>query len=99
MVRKELVTKVIDGDTFKTKKRKVRLEGVDAPEKGQAGYDDATKVLKMHIEGKLVTIDGKVYDDFGRLLAEVTVRDTLGNKDILNVNQCMRDFLNKFYRK
>jgi len=39
MSRKEIVTKVIDGDKFFTNRRKhpVRLANVDAPEKGQKG--------------------------------------------------------------
>ena len=45
MARKEKVTKVIDGDTFMTDKRKnpVRLANVDTPEKRQPGYQDAKK--------------------------------------------------------
>lgn len=46
--RRERVTKVIDGDTFKTaaRKRSVRLANVDAPEKGQPGGAKATRDLK-----------------------------------------------------
>ena len=38
MKRKETVTKIIDGDTIETSTRKkpVRIQGIDTPEKGQA---------------------------------------------------------------
>jgi endonuclease YncB( thermonuclease family) len=40
MVRKETVTKIIDGDTIETsvRKKRIRIEGFDTPEKGKPGY-------------------------------------------------------------
>jgi len=54
MPRIEKVTKIIDGDTFLTDKRKnpVRLSGVDAPEKRHPGYQDAKKALQSLIADK-----------------------------------------------
>jgi endonuclease YncB( thermonuclease family) len=51
MAAKEIVTKVIDGDTFGTSRRSklVRLADVDAPEKNQPGYKKATEALKKLI--------------------------------------------------
>ena len=48
MARKEKVTKVTDGDSFLTDKRKnpVRLADVDTPEKRQLGYQNAKKYLE-----------------------------------------------------
>jgi endonuclease YncB( thermonuclease family) len=48
MARKERVTKVIDGDSFKTASRKnpVRLANIDAPEKGQPGSAQAREDLR-----------------------------------------------------
>ena len=59
MPRKEIVTRVIDADTFETSARKqpVRLANVNAPETGQPGADRATKELQKLIEGQQVTIE------------------------------------------
>jgi len=75
MARKETVTRVIDGDTFKTASRKnpVRLANVDAPEKGERGSVAATDALKRLIEGKEVKIDTVARDPYGRSVANVKV--------------------------
>lgn len=73
MPRKERVTRVIDGDTFETasRKRPVRLAGVDTPEKGQPGYRQAKDALARMIEGETVSIDPKARDSYGRTVANV----------------------------
>jgi endonuclease YncB( thermonuclease family) len=52
------VTAVVDGDTFsmevESRKVRVRICGIDAPERGQPGYGQAAGVLSNMIEGKLV---------------------------------------------
>lgn len=75
MARKEKVTRVIDGDTFKTASRKnsVRLANVNAPEKGQKGGAAATKALKGLIQGETVNIDTVARDTYGRSVANVKV--------------------------
>ncbi len=86
MVRKEKVTRVLDGDTFETASRKnpVRLANVDAPEKGQPGSATATKDLKKLIEGETVSIDTVARDTYGRSVAKVKV-------DNKSVNKAMRE--------
>ena len=73
MARKEKVTKVIDGDTFKTSSRKkpVRLANVNAPEKGRPGFAEATVVLRKMIEGEEVRIETVGRDKYGRAVAKV----------------------------
>ena len=75
MARKEKVTRVIDGDTFETDRRKnpVRLANVDAPEKGKPGGAGATKALKELIQGQEVSIDTVARDKYGRSVAKVNV--------------------------
>jgi len=73
---------VIDGDTILTSVGKVRLLGIDAPEMGECGADEATERLADLVEGKNVTL---VFDrlqsdrdKYGRLLRYVH----LGSDDI-----------------
>ncbi len=82
MARKEKVTKVIDGDTFLTDKRKnpVRLANVDTPEKRQPGYQKAKTALEKMIVGQEVSIDTKARDKYGRSVADVKV----GRKSVNN---------------
>ena len=83
MSRKEKVTKVIDGDTFKTASRKnpVRLANVDAPEKGERGSIKATEALRKMIEGEEVRIDTVSRDKYGRAVANVYVgRESVNKK-------------------
>ena len=86
MARKERVTRVIDGDTFETSKRKrpIRLANVDAPEKRTKGGAAATRALKNLIEGETVSIDTVARDVYGRSVAKVKV----GRK---SVNKVMRE--------
>ncbi len=70
MGRKEKVTRVIDGDTFETASRKkpVRLANVDAPEKGQPGFDKAREILRKMIVGEEVRIETRGRDKYGRAI-------------------------------
>ena len=90
MARKERVTKVIDGDTFKTASRKnsIRLANVNAPERGTKGGSAATRGLSSLITGKIVSVDTVARDVYGRSVAKVKV----GRK---SVNKAMRTKLGK----
>lgn len=89
------VRSVIDGDTFDlTDDRRVRMLGIDAPEKGFKGKiaepysDESTAWLRDRVEGREVQlrIDAREKDQFGRLLAWVFDPDgTLINQQILSV--------------
>jgi len=80
--RKETVTRVIDGDTFRTSSRKhsVRLANVDAPEKGRKGGAKATQQLKSLIQGKNVEVKTIARDVYGRAVANVKVGGKSVNK-------------------
>lgn len=50
------VSRVIDGDTFQLSRPliKIRLCGVDTPERGQSGYREATQFTKRLVAGNAV---------------------------------------------
>ena len=86
MARKEKVTKITDGDSFLTDKRKnpVRLSDVDTPEKRQSGYQNAKKYLEKLILNKEVSIETVARDKYRRSVAKVKI----GNK---SVNKAMKE--------
>ena len=85
MPRNEKVTRVIDGDTFMTSSRTkpVRLANVNAPERGQRGYQSSRTRLRNLVGGQTVSVDVKARDVYGRAVANVKV----GSK---SVNAAMR---------
>lgn len=77
-------TEVVDGDTFNTADgERIRLEGVNCPEKGQPGWERAKGALERLILNKAVRYEGVARDQWGRLIAQVWV-------DQVNVNEAMR---------
>jgi len=66
---------VIDGDTFWSKryKNKIRICGIDCPEKGEPGYKEAKDFLYSLLSNGSVRIKKKGIDKYGRIVAEVFV--------------------------
>jgi micrococcal nuclease len=80
-----VVARVVDGDTFYCRDgRKVRLLGMDSPERGQGpSWREAREALaRLAPAGRLVRLEGDVAtrDRYGRLLAWVWVGGTLVNE-------------------
>lgn len=74
MATKEIVTKIIDGDTFETNKgKRIRIADMDTPEKRQPGYQKAKKALSDLILGKEVAVDPVAKDKYGRTVAKVKI--------------------------
>ena len=67
---------VMDGDTFRSGSTRVRLWGIDAPEKGQPYADEARARLKELIEGKAVRLEWKDKDQHAREVAIVYAGST-----------------------
>jgi endonuclease YncB( thermonuclease family) len=70
-----MTAEVVDGDTITMSDgSKVRLIGIDAPERGQCGHDEASAVLTQLIAGQNITLVPGARDDvdkYGRLLRYV----------------------------
>jgi Staphylococcal nuclease homologue len=70
------VERVIDGDTVVTSAGTVRLLGIDAPDKGQCGYDEAALALSSMLQpGKMIGLvaTDKDTDQYNRLLRYIKV--------------------------
>lgn len=75
------VVYIADGDTLTIKtpdnlKYKVRLQGIDAPEKAQAFGNQAKQALAECARGKEASIESEESDQYGRLLGKVWVDGT-----------------------
>ena len=79
-----LVEHVTDGDTLwirpldqgnQTKPRKIRIDGIDAPESCQIYGAQSTAALKKLIASKTVTVNSKRVDDYGRDVAKIALKD------------------------
>lgn len=74
--RSTVVTSVPDGDSLQLADgRRVRLLGIDAPERGRCMSDEARRMLDAVARGKHVRLKHVEQDDYGRILANVIIED------------------------
>jgi endonuclease YncB( thermonuclease family) len=74
------VVRVTDGDTIVVLdadkvQHKIRLQGIDAPERGQAFGTKSKEHLSDLVAGKSVVVDYNKYDRYQRVLGKVLVND------------------------
>lgn len=73
------VVSVLDGDTIEvlhnTHPERIRLHGIDCPEKGQAYGKKAKQATAALVFGKQVTLQTRGKDKYKRTLAEVILPD------------------------
>ena len=70
----DVATRVIDGDTIIVGNSRVRLVGIDAPDRGECGYKAAKEWMVKRVQGKpvsLLSTGTGVKDKYGRLLSYV----------------------------
>lgn len=72
------VTKVVDGDTLDiidggVSKRRIRLKGIDAPERNQAFAIESTRSLALMTTGKEVIVEWEKIDEHDRLVGRVLI--------------------------
>lgn len=69
------VVKVVDGDTFDVNEKdsiiRIRLFGIDAPEKGQEFYEESKQMLLSLTGNKQVIFISKGKDMYGRTIGEI----------------------------
>lgn len=94
---KAIIDRVIDGDTvvmtvdlgfYTYMKLHLRLYGIDTPERGEAGWSEATQFVKdFFTHNPIVVVNIYGQDKYGRWLAEIV--DSLGgtlNKSLVENN-------------
>lgn len=84
------VVSVIDGDTFDAERdgarERVRIIGIDTPEREQCGYSEASTALREAIGGRSVTLVSGAEtnrDTYGRLLRYVELDGTDVGVDLI----------------
>lgn len=95
------VVRVIDGDTIVlSDRRTIRYIGIDTPEQGQPFHDAARNFNRKLVQSRTVELEFDVerYDQYGRLLAYVFVRDRSGRRVFVNA-ELIRNGLARTYTK
>lgn len=92
------VVAVADGDTItvldnNNTQYKIRLAGIDAPEKKQPFGNVSKKSLSDLVYGKQVHVDWQKQDRYGRIVGKVLVNETDANLEQINRGMAW------FYRK
>ena len=76
------VTGIIDGDTIEITEGKIRLRGINAPEKNQIYFEEAKEVLE-YIDGEEIEIEDYGQDKYGRNLSYIFYKNMFMNKKLL----------------
>ena len=87
------VVSVLDGDTIEvlhnTHPERVRLSGIDCPEKGQAYGNNAKQAASALVFGRDVILQTHCQDKYNRTLADVLLRDgTNVNHELVKEGWC-----------
>lgn len=70
-----IVDAIVDGDTVKCSKQRIRLSDIDAPEKKQKFGAESTRFLANLVNGKKITYNSNKKDMYGRTIARIYCGD------------------------
>jgi len=94
--REHRITSVIDGDTLKIKTgtlktRKVRLIGINAPEKGECYFDESKEALIQITESEIINLEKDIsgLDKYNRLLRYIVAINDDPEQDNIPINYYM----------
>jgi micrococcal nuclease len=77
------IVRIIDGDTLEIENgMKLRLKGINTPEKSTIFYDEAKSFIQF-LENSSVIIESYGSDKYGRILAQIYFNNRLINEEIL----------------
>ena len=87
------VVSVLDGDTIEVlhtnRAERIRLNGIDCPEKGQAYGKRAKQAASALVFGKAVTLQTFGKDKYGRTIADVPLPDGINvNHELVKEGWC-----------
>ena len=94
--------RIIDGDTFVMKREKIRIWGIDTPERGQFGYSQATDYLKKLIKKNKLDCVFKKRDIYRRALMRCRLQDGKDLGSVMVASGWARDFTkysNGYYKR
>jgi micrococcal nuclease len=82
-----VVVKVLDGDSLRIRRsgkiEEIRLYGIDAPEYRQPYSNKAKQYVRRMVNGREVAVEEMDIDRYGRIVALVTLKDRLVNRELV----------------
>lgn len=85
------IVSIVDGDTVdvllagQRRRLRIRLEGIDAPERGEPFSANATRSTRVLLFGRRARIEGRDVDRYGRLVARISVQGNDASLELIKV--------------
>jgi len=99
-IQRDLVVSVYDGDTLTLQRNgKVRLIGIDTPEKSQPGGREAAAFAQNALTGKTIELEvcpKQPQDRYGRWLGFIYLLDSAGRRVLFNSEMVRQGYANVY---